>query len=247
MFDSVLGQGVTPKSRWGVGTVVSVGAHVALLGFALWISSQPPADEKDDVEVVFRAPPPPPPPPPAGKKSSGRTKPKIERKVEKRIVKPETIVQPKEIPQEKPAEAEPEESEDEGEEGGVEGGVVGGVQGGVVGGVIGGTLGGTLGGELGGEILPFGEGMTPPVRVSGRDPVYTREALEARVQGTVLVKCTVTSEGALEHCKVIKGLPHMEGAILEALSTHRYTPVRFQGRVVSVSKTFTFRLQMPNR
>jgi len=35
MFDSVLGKGITPKSRFRSGAVVSVLLHVGLLGFAL--------------------------------------------------------------------------------------------------------------------------------------------------------------------------------------------------------------------
>jgi len=63
MFDSVLGRGVTPKSRFGSGAVVSVLLHVGLLAFALWISTRPPAKEEKDVSVVLKVAPPPPPPP----------------------------------------------------------------------------------------------------------------------------------------------------------------------------------------
>jgi protein TonB len=37
----------------------------------------------------------------------------------------------------------------------------------------------------------------------------------------------------------------MDKAVLEALSTHRYSPVTFQGRAVRVDYTFTIRLVMP--
>src|SRR5215475_11733961 len=98
MFDSVLGRGVTPKTRFGSGAVVSVLLHVGLLGFALWFSTRPPAKEEKDVSVVLKvAPPPPPPPPAATKKTEVKKTPKVKDK----------IIQPKEVPQEKPKEAEP--------------------------------------------------------------------------------------------------------------------------------------------
>lgn len=251
MFDSVLGRGSAPRSRFGTGALISVCAHVALVGAAVWLSSGASSEKKDEAVVTFfAAPPPPPPPPPAkGGGSVAKVEPKVEKKKPAR--KPDVIVQPKEIPQEKPAEAEPEANpepaaEDEPE--GVEGGVEGGVPGGVVGGVVGGTLGGQVGGQgSGAEVLPFGEGMTRPVQVEGRDPVYTREALEARVEGLMIVKCVISLEGKLERCRVIKPLPHMEKAVLEALATKRYTPVTFQGRPVTVDYVFNIRLVMPGR
>jgi protein TonB len=89
--------------------------------------------------------------------------------------------------------------------------------------------------------------MTRPVQVEGRDPVYTREALEARIQGLMIVKCVITIEGRLENCRIIKPLPHMEKAVLDALSTRRYKPVTYQGRPVAVDYVFNIKLVMPNR
>lgn len=244
MFDSVLGKGSAPKSRLGAGTVISIAFHAALLLGVFMMSTYEPEEEEGPEATVtfFAAPPPPPPPPPPPKRKSSQ------QKVEKKIIKkPDVIQQPKTIPIEKPPEVEPApeeeitEEEDEGVEGGVEGGVVGGV----VGGVLGGVVGGQLGGQLGSEVLPFGEGMTRPVKLEGREPQYTREALEARVQGLMIVKCVITIEGKVENCRIIKPLPHMEQAVLQALSTQRYKPVTFQGRPVSVDYVFNIRLVLP--
>lgn len=247
MFDSVLDRGQGPKSRFGVGTAISVILHVGLFGLALWLSMRPPPAEEKEIEVTLKAtmaPPPPPPPPPPPASSS---KPKTQQKKPK---KPDQIVQPKEIPKEAPKEAEPseepqqEEASEEEVEGGVEGGVAGGVVGGVVGGVIGGVVGGQLGGT-GTDVLPFGAGMTRPEKISGPQPEYTREALEARVAGTMIVKCVVTVEGRVERCRIIKPLPHMERAVLDALTSSRYKPVTFQGRPVQVDYTFTLNFKLP--
>ncbi|HRE92087.1 MAG TPA: energy transducer TonB, partial [Myxococcota bacterium] len=129
-----------------------------------------------------------------------------------------------------------------GEEGGQEGGKDGGVRGGKVGGVLGGKVGGTGSAT---EVVPFGEGMTRPKRLSGDEPRYSREALEAGVEGTMIVKCVIEVDGRLENCRVIKSLPYMEKAVLEALDSHRYSPVTFQGRPARVDYTFTIRLVVP--
>ncbi|HYO72118.1 MAG TPA: TonB family protein [Archangium sp.] len=95
------------------------------------------------------------------------------------------------------------------------------------------------------EVLPFGAGMTPPQMLSGAQLQYTREALAARVSGTVIARCTITREGDVENCRIIRGLPHMDAAVLDALTSRHYRPVSFQGQPVGVSYTFHVRLELP--
>jgi protein TonB len=230
MFDSVLGHGTVPKSRFGTGAFVSVLLHVGVLGLAIYLSTHKASSQEKDISVVLKvAAPPPPPPPPA---SSHK---------EKKTPKKNQLVQPKEIPKEKPPEAEPEKKDDEDA---VEGGVEGGVKGGVVGGVIGGTVGGTGTGNL-----TFGEGMTRPVLISGpggtTSPQYTPEARTAEVEGTMIVRCTITVEGTITNCQILKPVPLLEAAVLKWLAGAKYTPVTFQGRPVEIKNyalTFRFKL-----
>ncbi|WP_375765773.1 TonB family protein [Archangium gephyra] len=95
------------------------------------------------------------------------------------------------------------------------------------------------------EVLPFGASMTPPELLSGAQLQYTREAVAARVSGTVIARCTITREGDVENCRIIRGLPHMDEAVLEALTSRHYRPVTFQGRPVSVSYAFQVKLKLP--
>jgi protein TonB len=87
--------------------------------------------------------------------------------------------------------------------------------------------------------------MTRPEKLSGPTPQYTREALEAHVQGLMIVKCVITIEGKVEKCRIIKPLPHMEQSVLDALYAQRYKPVTFQGRAVQVDYTFNIKLSLP--
>ncbi|XXX75660.1 TonB family protein [Sorangium sp. So ce134] len=95
------------------------------------------------------------------------------------------------------------------------------------------------------EILPFQEGMTRPVPIVAPAVVYTRQALQARVEGTVLAKCVVTTAGSLTGCRIVKGVPHMNEAVLEALAASRYKPVSYQGRPVNVDYVFSIKLVLP--
>jgi periplasmic protein TonB len=229
MFDSVLGHGTVAKSRFGTGAVVSVLLHVGVLGLAIYLSTRPARSQEKDIAVVLKvAAAPPPPPPPAS--SSHK---------EKKTPKKNQIVQPKEIPKERPPEAEPPKDEDDA----VEGGVEGGVKGGVVGGVVGGTLGGT-----GTGTVAFGEGMTRPVLASspnGRPaPDYTAEARQAEVEGLMVVRCTITAEGTVTNCQILKPIPHMESAMLQWLAAAKYVPVMFQGHPQAVNYVFNFRFKL---
>jgi eukaryotic-like serine/threonine-protein kinase len=94
-------------------------------------------------------------------------------------------------------------------------------------------------------VMRFEEGMTRPTPLSAVSPAYTREALEARVEGTVIAKCVVTTAGALTGCRIVKGLPHMDQAVLSALAASKYQPATLQGKPVSVDYVFTMRLVLP--
>jgi TonB family protein len=98
-----------------------------------------------------------------------------------------------------------------------------------------------------GDLVPFGEGMTRPVLVERGKPVsYTSQALEARVEGTMIVRCTITVDGRVENCVVLKTLPFLEKEVLESLYSSRYAPVTYQGKPVSVGYTFNVKLVPPS-
>ncbi len=234
MFDAVL-ESHGPRRPLGRGALVSLAVHGVLIAGAVYLSAHSGGGQAKVERVVTffnpPAPPPPPPPPPGG--GGARPHPKTEPK--KVIKKPDTVVQTdKKI--ETPTEAD---KKPDPEPGGQVGGVVGGVQGGVVGGVVGGTVGGVLGNELKptNSVLPFGPGMNRPTLLSHSDPVYTREAAAMSIEGLALAKCIVTTSGSLRNCHLIKGLQFMDASILAALATWKYSPITYQGQVVSVEMT----------
>src|SRR6185503_5774546 len=107
MFDSVLDRGTIPRGRFGTGATLSVVAHIALVGLAIYISSRPREPQKKDVDVTFFAPAPPPPPPPPPPLGGGA--PKAQTQKPRPVKKPDTIVQTKDT--EKPKEPEPSKAE----------------------------------------------------------------------------------------------------------------------------------------
>jgi len=90
------------------------------------------------------------------------------------------------------------------------------------------------------------ESMTHPRFVSGPSPQYTEKALEREVQGTMIVRCVVTSEGKVFGCRVLKSLPFMDRAVIEALERRRYKPAMLGGRAVEVNYNFKITLRLPD-
>ncbi len=63
----------------------------------------------------------------------------------------------------------------------------------------------------------------------------------------MIVKCTITPQGRVENCRVLKAVPHMEQAVVESLRSRVYKPLQYQGRPVAVDYVFNIRLVLPRR
>src|SRR5215831_17179963 len=240
MFDAVLKRSNVPRRRIGTGAIVSVLLHAAGLAALIWISTRPELSRNEkDVSVKFVVPPPPapPPPPPVSSKKT------VEVRERKALHKPETVVQPKEIPKEQPPEMEPEQARDVGPEGGTQGSELGGVIGGAPGGVAGGAPGATIAAEPP-KRLEIDESYIKLQKISGPTPQYTEKAIEKGVEGTMVVKCVVTAEGAVNSCRVLKSLPYMDGAAIDALEKWRFKPYTLGGKPIDVNYTFRLKLSL---
>jgi hypothetical protein len=90
-----------------------------------------------------------------------------------------------------------------------------------------------------------GVAIEPPVFLEGPLPTYSMEALSARVEGLMVVRCTLTTQGAVTRCTVIRGLPHM-GHVGQVLEQRRYYPAMRNGELIEVNFTFKIKLALPS-
>jgi TonB family protein len=95
--------------------------------------------------------------------------------------------------------------------------------------------------------LEFNDTMTAPAMISGPAPEYTADAVERGIEGNMQVRCVVTAEGQVRACKVIKGLPFMNFAVVDALEQRKYKPALAQGKAVDIYYTFNIRLKLPSQ
>jgi protein TonB len=228
---------VKHKTSQGKTTVVSVVLHAVLLLLILVVPLLM-SDEIPEPTSVVKAffvepaapPPPPPPPPPPAPKAAVQPK-VLPKPVE---VNPQQFVAPVEVPQE----IRPEESDL-----GVEG-VPGGVEGGVPGGVVGGVVGGLPDAPPPVQAVRVGGQIKEPKKLKDIKPTYPDIAKQARVQGIVILECTISPQGKVTDVKILRGIPLLDQAAVDAVKQWVYTPTLLNGVPVPVIMTVTVNFRL---
>ena len=146
-------------------------------------------------------------------------------------------------PVEIPDQVAEESLSDIGVDGGVEGGVEGGVVGGVIGGVVGGVLGGAISAEVQEPVRAIGE-IKAPKLLKQVDPAYPEIARQARVDGTVIIEATTDIYGRVQNIKVLRSIPLLDQAAIDAVRQWVYEPMIINGRPRGVIFTVTVRFQL---
>ena len=131
--------------------------------------------------------------------------------------------------------------------GGVAGGIPGGVVGGIPGGVVGGVVGGLPEAPPPPEAVRVGGQIKEPRKVKHVNPVYPDIAKMARVQGVVILEVTINPNGQVNEVTVLRGIPLLDQAAIDAVKQWVYTPTLLNGVPVPVIMTVTvnFRLGDP--
>ncbi len=87
-------------------------------------------------------------------------------------------------------------------------------------------------------------GIREPLKTRNVSPVYPREAKEARVQGVVILECTISPEGKIVEVKVLRGVPLLDEAAVTAVKQWEYTPTLLDGIPVPVIMTVTVNFRL---
>jgi protein TonB len=224
------------RSKSALTASVSVAAHAVVLGallvLPLLFDDRLP-EQAGEVRAFFATPlelQPPPAPPPAAARVAARV-------AAPRPVPTDAFTVPVEVPEQ----IVPEAGIDLDVEGGASGGVEGGVAGGVVGGIVGGLP----------EAPPppvqplrVGDVVKEPRKLRDVQPVYPPLALSGRLQGVVILECVVDTRGRVQEAKVLRGVPLLDQAALDAVRQWVYSITLVDGVPVPVIMTVTvsFRL-----
>lgn len=254
MFESAQGRSEASSSRLGTGAILSGGLHALVAALVLVLPGKTKAmSEEAPLPVIVEFVP----PKIAGGGSSGPAQP-----IEKAAAAPKQKAAPVPI-QEKPV-PQPEEPQPEqptpnsepltGKETAETAGPPGGGQGGGSGQGTGSGPGGPGPGTGNGSpeptptytVINWNSKMERPVLSSGpAHPEYPRSAMLQHREGTVIVRCRITTDGSVRDCGILSGDVMLQQAALDALAQQRYRPLMYDGAPVSVWYQFrmTFKLQ----
>jgi protein TonB len=93
--------------------------------------------------------------------------------------------------------------------------------------------------------LHVGGAIRPPVRTHDVNPVYPPIAQAARVQGIVIIEATIGEDGRVINARVLRSVPLLDQAALDAVRQWQYTPTHLNGQpvpiIMTVTVTFTLR------
>jgi TonB family protein len=136
--------------------------------------------------------------------------------------------------------------------GGVQGGVSTGVGGGVAAGVEGGVGGGVASGGTSTQELQKYErdavravdDIKPPKLIKEVAPVYPQIARQAQVEGTVILEVKTDEQGNVIGVKVLRSIPLLEQAAIEAVKQWKYEPLILEGKPRKVLFTVTVRFML---
>lgn len=84
-----------------------------------------------------------------------------------------------------------------------------------------------------------GGAIRQPVRVRDVSPVYPQIAQAARVQGLVIIEATIGTDGQVVNGRVLRSVPLLDQAALDAVRQWQYTPTLLNGVPVPVVMTVT--------
>jgi hypothetical protein len=86
----------------------------------------------------------------------------------------------------------------------------------------------------------LGDAIVPPILLDDPLPVLTNGPLLAYGEGSVVVSCKITIQGAVRDCETLSGAPARAAAFQQSLLRRRYRPALRHGEQVEVNFTFRF-------
>lgn len=86
--------------------------------------------------------------------------------------------------------------------------------------------------RLGGDVVP-------PQRIAYTAPVYPQVAVSARIEGIVILEATIDAQGVVQNVTVLRSLPMLDRAAIEAVKQWRYQPTRLNGQAIPIIMTVT--------
>ena len=89
------------------------------------------------------------------------------------------------------------------------------------------------------EAVRVGGAIKEPKKLRNVNPVYPDIARQARVQGIVILQCTINPQGKVSKIEILRGIPLLDQAAIDAVRQWEYEPTLLNGIPVPVIMTVT--------
>lgn len=90
-------------------------------------------------------------------------------------------------------------------------------------------------------------GMTAPRKTVEVAPAYPAIARAAHVQGVVILEAVLDATGGVESVRVLRSIPLLDQAAVDAVRQWRFTPALLNGQAVAVVMTVTVNFTLQDR
>jgi TonB family protein len=89
------------------------------------------------------------------------------------------------------------------------------------------------------DAVRVGGNIKAPTKVRDVRPIYPELAQQARVQGVVIIEAVIGPDGSVQDAKVLRSIPLLDEAALDAVRQWRFTPTLMNGVPIPVIMTVT--------
>ncbi len=90
-------------------------------------------------------------------------------------------------------------------------------------------------------------GMTAPLKTVDVAPFYPAIAQSARIEGVVILEAVIDTQGRVESARILRSIPLLDQAALDAVRQWRFTAARLNGGAVPVVMTVTVNFTLHER
>ena len=97
------------------------------------------------------------------------------------------------------------------------------------------------------NVIRIGNGVRPPRKIHDVPPAYPPAAREAGIEGLVILDATIDPTGAVDDIEVLRSVPELDQAAIEAVEQWRWEPTLVDGEPVSIQMTVTINFMLPSR
>ena len=87
--------------------------------------------------------------------------------------------------------------------------------------------------------LRVGGTIKAPIKLKNVNPAYPPEAQDAKVQGVVILEARIERDGTVGRARVLRSIPMLDDAALEAVKQWEFTPTLLNGAPVPIMMTVT--------